>query len=323
MRFIIPIENLFVEGFVNLENIWFLPSYLYDEEELPFDADDIGNEIIEQVYNILNNCAYEYKENYQQYSIAILEYPFTEEEFSNNAPIEDFYTLEKVCYKVDRALDQIRLSKCNFLNKEMLPDIAGIIGKYQRGIVVNTENNYSREMLGKVYGIYSLPGIGLEIDGYDIECDEVHKKLFKTDRNDPVFLKCRNAITRINEAYYFNNLNTSFVYLMSTLEMLASDNYMQFKKVKTNIVAFIATSKSDYHKKCEKLRGISEDIRTEIIHNGKSLYDIMDNNSETNKLLGFIVDTIINYCESVVRLEIYDENELIEERDRRILQFTT
>ena len=98
---------------------------------------------------------------------------------------------------------------------------------------------------------------------------------------------------------------------------------MQFKKVKTNIVAFIATSKSDYHNKCDKLRGISEDIRTEIIHNGKNLYDIMDYNSEINKLLGFLVDTIVTYCENVVKLEIYDENELIKERDRRILQFTT
>ncbi len=148
---------------------------------------DISSEIIEQTYNIINNCAYEYKENYQKYSIAILEYPFTEEEFNNNVPAKDFYTLEKVCYKVDRALDQIRLNKCNFLNKEMLPGIAGIIGKYQREIVVNMENNYSREMLGKVYGIYSLSGIGLEIDSYDIECDEIHNKLFKTDRIDPVF----------------------------------------------------------------------------------------------------------------------------------------
>ncbi len=323
MKFIIPVENLSVEGFINIENVCFLPPYLYDEEQLPFDVHDVSSEIIEQIYNILNNCAYKYKENYQKYSIAILEYPFTEEEFNNNVPVKDFYTLEKICYKVDRALDQIRLNKCNFLNKEMLPGIAGIIGKYQRGIVVNMENNYSREMLGKVYGIYSLPGIGLEIDSYDIECDEIHKKLFKTDRIDPVFLKCRNAIARINEAYYFNNLNTSFVYLMSTLEMLASDNYMQFKKVKTNIVAFIATSKSDYHKKCEELRGTSECIRTEIIHNGKSLYDIMDTNSEINKLLGFLVDTIVAYCENVVELEIYDENELIKERDRRILQFTT
>ncbi|NFI19527.1 MULTISPECIES: hypothetical protein [unclassified Clostridium] len=322
MKFIIPIENLLVEGFINLENICFLPPYLYDEQQLPFNVGDIGNEIIEQTYDILNNCAYEYKENYQKYSIAIVEYPFTEEEFDNNVPIQDFYTLEKACYKVDRALDQIRLSKCNFLNKEILPGIAGIIGKYQRGIVVDMVNNYSREVLGKVYGIYSLPGIGLEIDTYDIEYDEVNRKLFDTDRIDSVFLKCRNAITRINEAYYFNNLNTSFVYLMSTLEMLASDNYMQFKKVKTNIVAFIATSKSDYHKKCEKLRGISEDIRTEIIHNGKSLYDVMDNNSEINKLLGFLVDTIVKYCESVVSLEIHDENELVKERDRRILQFS-
>lgn len=323
MKFIIPIENFYVEEFINLENVWFLPPHLYDQEQLSSDAGDISNEIIEQIYDILNNCAYEYKQSYQEYSVALLEYPFTVEEFENNAPVEDFYILEKVCYKVDRALDIIRLNKCNFLDKEMLPGIAGIIGSYQRGIVVDMETNYSREMLGKVYGVYYLPGIGLDIDNFDIQCDEVHNNLFKTERNDPVFLRCRNAIARINEAYYFNNLNTSFVYLMSTLEMLASDNYMQFKKVKTNIVAFIAADKSDYHVKCDKLRYISEEIRTEVIHNGKSLYDIMDNNSEIKKLLGFLVHTITKYCENVVELEIYDDDDLIIERDKRVQQFTT
>lgn len=323
MKFIIPISNLYLEGVIKLENVLFLPNQLYNEEHLPFDTNDIRHEIIEQIYNILNNCAYEYNQSFKEYSIAILEYPFTEEEFNNDVPEKDFYALEKVCYKVDRALDQIRLNKCNFLNKEMLPGIAGIIGNYQRGIVVDMGNNYSREMLGRVYGIYCLPGIGLDIDSDDIDRDEVDKNLFKSERNDPVFMKCRNAITRINEAYYFNNLNSSFVYLMSTLEMLASDDYIQFKKVKTNIIAFIATNKSDYHNRCDKLRTISEVIRTEIVHSGKNLYDIVNDNYELNRLLGFLVDTIVTYCENVVALEIYDENQLFEERDRRVIQFTS
>lgn len=323
MKFIIPIKNLFIEEFINLENVWFLPSRLYDQEHSPFDEEEISKDTVEQIYNILNNCAYEYMQHYQEYSIAILEYPFTVEEFNSNAPMNDFYTLEKVCYRVDRALDQIRLKKCNFLNKEMLPGIAGIIENYQCGIVVNMETNYSREMLGKVYGIHCLPGIGLEVDSYDIGFDEESKYLFRSDRTDPIFFKCRNAITRINEAYYFNNINTSFVYLMSTLDMLASDNYIRFSKVKTNIVSFIATNKSEYHNKCHKLREISEDIRTDIVHNGKNLYDIIENEYEINKLLGFIVGIIIDYCINVIKLEIYNEDELVKERDRRVLELTT
>ena len=322
MKFIIPIQNLFVEGCLIMEDVIFLPSHLYEKDHSPLLVDGVEEELIEKVYNILNNCAMEYQQLFQNYAVAIIEHPFTQGEFDNTVPIHDFEVLENVCYKVDMALDQIRLNKCDFMNKDLLPGIPGIIGNYQYGIVVDMEKNFSREILGKVYTLIGMSGIGLDMDCYDVDDQLKRRKIFENNRNDIIFNKCRTAIRRINEAYYFPNLNSCFVYLMSTLEMLASSEYTQFKKVKTNIVSFIANDKREYHQLCNRLRVISEDIRTEIVHNGKSLYDIIETNREIERLLGFVTNCIVEYCENVIDLNIITEEELISEREKRINQLT-
>ncbi len=74
-----------------------------------------------------------------------------------------------------------------------------------------------------------------------------YKQIFD-DRNDEVFLNCRAALTRINEAMYMHNLNTAFVYLMTTIEMLADkDEMMQFQRAKAKILPFIVSSKTQYN----------------------------------------------------------------------------
>ncbi|ABR47606.1 conserved hypothetical protein [Alkaliphilus metalliredigens QYMF] len=321
MKCIVPIQNLVIEEIIELDDAILVPAHVYQYTEIYRDFYEEEASLVSKVFDILNNCTLGYKSQFTDFVTAIIDYPVTKEQFENTVPLKDFYLLERICTKVDRCLDKIRLKKCYFGNKELLPGIAGVIGNYQRGFVIDMNSNLMRDMLGHVYKTFSIPGIGLDFDSYDLDNDEKFDTLFMTDRTDEVFLSCRSAIARINEAYYFNNYNAAFVYLMSTLEMLASDEYMQFKKVKTNIAAFIASNKSDYHKTCELLRNISEDIRTEIVHNGKSIYDLVSSEQELIKLFGFIVDTITTYCENVIDTGITNFNDLKEARKTKIESF--
>lgn len=321
MKCIVPIQNLKIEEIIELDDIILVPAHVYSYKENYRDFYEEEAPLVSKVFGILNNCALEYQSQFSGFVTAIIDYPVAQEQFENTVPLNDFYLLERICNKVDRHLDKVRLKKCYFGNKEMLPGIAGVIDNYQRGFIIDMESNLVRDMLGHVYNIFSIPGIGLEIDSDDLVNEPKFDALFMTERTDEVFLSCRSAISRINEAYYFNNYNAAFVYLMSTLEMLASNNYMQFKKVKTNIAAFIATNKSDYHLICESLRNISEEIRTEIVHNGKDLYDLMDSEQELTKLFGFIVNTIITYCENVIDTGITNFNDLIEVRMIKVESF--
>jgi hypothetical protein len=321
MKCVVPIQNLKIEEIIELGDAILVPAhaYRYTKEYREFHEEEAS--LVNKTFDILNNCAFEYQSQFTDFVTAIIDYPVTQEQFENTVSLEDFYLLERICTKIDRCLDKVRLLKCYFGNKELLPGIAGVIGNYKRGFIIDMDSNLVRDILGHVYNIYSIPGIGLEVDSSDLVNDEKFDALFMTERTDEVFLSCRSAIARINEAYYFNNYSAAFVYLISTLEMLASNEYMPFKKVKTNIAAFIATDKSDYHRICDLLRKMSEEIRTEIVHNGKSLYDLMDSEQELIKLFGFIVYTITTYCKNVVDTGIADFNDLIEARKRKVESF--
>lgn len=318
LKFIIPIQNLMIERIIQVGEFTFLPSHFYDIQMELTNIELITNDERDKIFDILNPCAHEYQKFYCNYVIVLFEYPFTEEEFQQNVPVEEFHFLDKLCYKVDRALDYFRLAQCYFGNREILPGIPGIIGNFQRGIVIDTNKGLSRELLGFVYNIYSNPGIGLDVDLYDFEDDALYRIISDSGRTDIVFTRCRSALARVNESYYFSNLNTSFVYLMSTLEMLVSEEYIGFKKVKTYITAFTANSKSDYNNKCNRLKSISKDIREQVVHNGKSLFDIIEDHREIYKLLNYLVGLIISYCVEVVSLEVYDLDELVGERNKRI-----
>ncbi|HCZ9905040.1 TPA: hypothetical protein SGC98_000531, partial [Staphylococcus aureus] len=128
----------------------------------------------------------------------------------------------------------------------------------------------------------------------------------------------REAIHRVSESMYMNNLNTSFVYLLSTLEMLSSREYLNFKKTKSKILPFISYSKYQYHKCSEYLRNISENLRTEIIHNGKSIFDLYDNYEDVYKLLNWIKLIIIEYISNIVKKNIQTFDDLEKERKKII-----
>ncbi|MEK4510487.1 hypothetical protein [Paenibacillus sp. FSL K6-2524] len=82
------------------------------------------------------------------------------------------------------------------------------------------------------------------------------------------------AIRRLSEAMYTPHIDSKFIYLMTTIETLTSREFLNFKKVKPKLLPLIVNTKKEYHTMSEELRGYSEGIRTEIVHNGKSLRDI-------------------------------------------------
>ncbi|MEH7526259.1 hypothetical protein V7149_23780, partial [Bacillus sp. JJ1503] len=143
-----------------------------------------------------------------------------------------------------------------------------------------------------------MNGLGLNIEN-NLENDKIGKfnnfnNIITSNRKDDVLLLCRSAVKRLNESMYMNNLDTSFIYLMSTLEMIASDRFIKFEKVKSKIVPFIASDKKFYHRLSEELKRFSMEIRTEVVHNGKPLHEVAPEDYEKIlfRLQGIILTTV-------------------------------
>lgn len=324
MKVMIPIPNLIIENVMQLGDITLIPHeyfMLYERQELEYDELTFNNSAKSEIESVMNLCIKEYyKEHFNKTAVALFEHNISIQEYSTPIAIEEFALLEKLCDKVDRALDFIRLNYCNICNKEELPGIPGILDGYRRGIFINLSDKTCRAILGNVCNIYYQPGIGAYpyVSSPINDSPNMYSYLF-SERQDPVYQNCRAAFIRINEAMYMNNLNSAFIYLISTLEMLANAKTNGFSACKPLLLPFLATSKANYHNLSEELRNISEDIRTPIVHNGKSLYNLIPpiHPDEIKNLLGRLTMHIVNYCTEVIDTGITSFDELALERTER------
>lgn len=224
---------------------------------------------------------------------------FKDDFFEPTTVDQNYYFINKLSQKADRTLDIIRINENNFGVPEQLPGIPGITSNGWQ-VAEQLTDHKLRTINGKVMFMIR-EGIGLyPIDlSSNIYEDKLYNCLYVT--SNEINLLFREAIHRVSESMYMNNLNTSFVYLLSTLEMLSSREYLNFKKTKSKILPFISYSKYQYHKCSEYLRNISENLRTEIIHNGKSIFDLYDNYEDVYKLLNWIKLIIIEYISNIVK----------------------
>lgn len=213
---------------------------------------------------------------------------------------------------VDNAMDYFRLQYCQIGKYDTLPGLAGISNDGFKNIFQYDVLQEEFKMLTGEVTFMLRDGIGL-MPSNEPDNNAKNKPLYScifANRNDKVFNTCRMALTRVNEAMYMHNLNTSFVYLMSTFEMLASPEYIGFKKVKPKILPFIATSTKNYHDLSIYLTDLSQNKRTEIIHNGKSIYDLYNSIDEIKRELFKMTGLIVRYVEKVVTLNITSLDEL-------------
>ncbi|MBG1551537.1 hypothetical protein I4077_01775 [Staphylococcus aureus] len=241
---------------------------------------------------------------------------FKDDFFEPTTVDQTYYFINKLSQKADRTLDIIRINENNFGVPEQLPGIPGITSNGWQ-VAEQLTDHKLRTINGKVMFMIR-EGIGLyPIDlSSNIYEDKLYNCLYVT--SNEINLLFREAIHRVSESMYMNNLNTSFVYLLSTLEMLSSREYLNFKKTKSKILPFISYSKYQYHKCSEYLRNISENLRTEIIHNGKSIFDLYDNYEDVYKLLNWIKLIIIEYISNIVKKNIQTFDDLEKERKKII-----
>ncbi|CAC8521375.1 Uncharacterised protein [Staphylococcus aureus] len=238
---------------------------------------------------------------------------FKDDFFEPTTVDQNYYFINKLSQKADRPLDIIRINENNFGVPEQLPGITSNgwqVAEQLTDHKLRTINGKVMFMIREGIGLYP---IDLSSNIYE---DKLYNCLYVT--SNEINLLFREAIHRVSESMYMNNLNTSFVYLLSTLEMLSSREYLNFKKTKSKILPFISYSKYQYHKCSEYLRNISENLRTEIIHNGKSIFDLYDNYEDVYKLLNWIKLIIIEYISNIVKKNIQTFDDLEKERKKII-----
>lgn len=306
---LVPIQNFVIDSVFKMGDIYFSPLYTQAEvSDLAF-TNTVTNLEFEKIQNYINLFNKTNQITMANTAIAITK--FENLDYQN---IQEAFTLvDKVCEKIDRTLDYFRLTNCQVGNFNNLPGLPGFLADGFKTIYKwDKEKNSFLIVPGEVTLMFQ-EGIGLipVNEPTKRSSQNIDWKCIFSKRNDEVFLNCRAALTRINEAMYMNNLNVAFIYLMTTIEMLADkDTALTYKNVKPKILPFVAKDKKHYNELSEYIRNLSKHKRTEIVHNGKSIYGLYPNKSEVLKELFRLTGLIIKYVRTVIALEVYTFEEL-------------
>ncbi|PPB08843.1 hypothetical protein [Brevibacillus laterosporus] len=323
MKVIVPISNLSIDRPFNLCNIRFepeLPDDIYlgikDVDPISYYETEEG-EVLNWNLRDMNTFVTDVDiEEISNMTLAIFDFDYNYEDLYEHSHEDDLMLISRISEKVDRALDVIRVHYCNVNNLMTCPGISGLLPNGYSAVIAlypDDEANY-RILTGKIYGSLIVGGIGLSLEDREIFTlmdEEKFSKIVSDQSNDYVPLTCRNALKRLSEAMYIPNVNSKFIYLMTTLETIASPKYLAFQKVKGKLLPFISESKKQYDELSDYMRFLSEDLRTEVVHNGKDLIQIRGAKYKTDlfNIQSFIVRCVdymySSACKSIDELESY------------------
>ena len=311
MYFLIPIQNLFVERVMKLGNSFLIPTQYfiqYWDNKLLYE----NNHDATTIHHLMEMCLEVYSDCYRDNSAILMEYNAPA---IPQSPDQQMLFLESICNKADRCLDFIRLVECDHFEQETIPGLPGIASGYRNAIAIDTKKDEVSTVLGKVFNHYHLSGLGLysDIDSPQKEYPNLYRNIFSS-RTDEVYLACRAAYTRINESMYFNNINIAFIYLISTIEMLANssldeEKHISFKKTKGKILKFLYKNQ-DYDKMSEFFKFISKDVRTLVVYKGVDIADVYNNDTQLKTDFRKLVSVITDYCDIIIGTGITTFDEL-------------
>lgn len=205
--------------------------------------------------------------------------------------------LDQAASVIKPLIDIFRYYYCEYNYPYSLPNKPGQIenGKcisFIKGNILTSKISISDRYNGK-----QILGNGLNIDSSEkIETCS----LLKNDIGE-VGNIVRHALYLNTSILEQDNLTAKFMQIMTLFEYLAFPyNYMPFQKVKTKICSHIANDNNEYLKLLDDFHKYTAKpgfgYRTEIVHNGKTIEDIIPNKQELINLfseLQFYVQSVI------------------------------
>lgn len=301
---LIPISNLVLDHVIKLNEVIIFPCYHENFSMLYYDL-DIKDEEIKTLKNLIklnkdfiNSCGD------LSINLAMLKIQYNINCIDN---IDSF--LEKNIYHVNKLLDYIRIQYCNFNNKETLIGIPGLINNYRQAFYFDYSLNLIKSIKGKQI-LYSMqPGIGVDISIYPGWKDnEIYSALIN-NRNDEVYLEFRTILSRACYSMHIIDINRCFCYLFSTVERMGSQKYCKFEERKKRIISFISDNQEKFDSLSSQFYFYSKSVRTEIIHKGKNILDIIPID-KANQIINNLFLLIVRFSLKVINSNIYTFNDL-------------
>lgn len=307
---ILPLTRLKIDEAIYSKEICVFPAGEFQIDKVnftipdKFEADSIkdkGNS--NDLRDLITSITHIDHEVYLHNPVIVFRDSITIDEYIKLSHQEDVDLIKRYSEKAEEVLNLIRFFDCNYTTPEMLPARAGLwddrystaliyFPKYRKGFV------QSREVEIKTF----IKGIGTYFTNSDL-INYLPIFIYNNNELGEVGKYCKYALKLNSLIMESDNQSIKFIQIMTLFEYLGNPiEYEAFQKVKGKIIAYIAKDKTDYNNLSNDFIKYSKNIRTEIIHNGKRIEELL-NVKEIHDLLVFfhrtvytiIYDMMMNY----------------------------
>lgn len=281
---ILPITRIVFEGRpFCMDKYQFLPPRTIDYRKI-FNINDglFGNSLreITKSYTLFSVDIL-----YNNYCIAFM-YDLKWNEFRNYPNHKSDVTLLKLLSdSTNEYFDLINFYGCSLTLSDTLPGEVGTwIGSNDYlGAFLFNENEGTYYIAGSaIESSRVVKGLGLDISDSYLSAAQILNNYTDSEVSKVI----KYALSIYKDALYANNKTIKFIRMMTLFEYLAFPNeYKNFQTIKKYIICHSAKNKTDYHKLSERFKVFSEEYRTEIVHNGKTLESVITDYDERENLL--------------------------------------
>lgn len=213
------------------------------------------------------------------------------ERFESYTHQEDISLLKNLSDMAEKAMDVIRFDYCRLDLPDTLPGQVGSwegSSDYLGALIYDPISDKARLIAGSaVESSKVVKGIGLDMNSCSYE------PLIKSEDGELAAI-FTHGLMLLSDAMTSQNETVKFVRVMSLLEFLGNPHeYESWKKLKGKIASHLAMNKSDYYRIIARFRELTSDkgqdgedkgLRTQIVHNGKSLSQLVQEPDDRCKL---------------------------------------
>jgi len=225
-------------------------------------------------------------------------------------PNEKNELLSQIIDKADDVLNAFKYIYSNFDKTSKLPAPSGYLDDIFSGVLLYHPDDKNSDFLIDKYRANSIPiGNTLHVDvQFDKALIDRYMSIFKADAGE-IGNVLKNALRLYSNIVVNNNKTNRFLLSMSLIEYLANPyEFEQMKKTKTFIMPFNVKDKKSYHKMSERFKelsglkvdGVEKGLRTNVVHMGKSLEELIDEDYKVDFLLREVQEYICNVINKLI-----------------------
>lgn len=237
-----------------------------------------GNDLRDKITSItqVDMSVYEYS------PLIVFRDNISYEKYMEMSHMDDVSLIKRYAERADRLIDIIRFYECDYTLPDLLPARPGIWNdRYSTVLIFFTNNKVSYVQAREVENRTCIKGVGVAVTLVNIPALSM---LLPTPSGGLVNIAW-HALRMNTQILEAGTESLKFIQVMMLFEYLTNPfEFAAFKKKKGHLIAILTNERKVYHELSEEFRYYSEGLRTELIHNGKRLEDLLPDEHDIKKL---------------------------------------